>query len=157
MFSDISGLGGTHVQQSFRSRRNICAAVFCAPFPQIFMCRISLYIQKQFNMSLHVLSTPRGPPARKSSHLPYVFLFTSCTVQFGSSFGFHPNLLVLRLTGTTNVFFLYGYYLVFLTTNVIFLHFLTTIVKKILFVRASAANRFCFFVVKSVRLTYFSN
>ena len=52
MFSDISGLGGTHVQQSFRSRRNICAAVFCMPFPQIFMSRIFLYIQKQFNLSL---------------------------------------------------------------------------------------------------------
>ena len=51
MFSDISGLGGTHVQQSFRSRRNICAAVFCAPFPPKFMYRIFLYTQKQFNMT----------------------------------------------------------------------------------------------------------
>ena len=52
MFSDNSDLGGTHVQQSFRSRRNICAAVFCVPFPPIFMFRIFLYIQKRFNMSL---------------------------------------------------------------------------------------------------------
>jgi len=68
----------------------MCSSVLCAfsPNPQIFMCRIFLYIQKQFNMSLHVLSTPRGPPARKSSHFPYAFLFPSCTVQFGSSFGF---------------------------------------------------------------------
>ena len=50
--SSLLGLGGTHVQQSFRSRRNICAAVFCVPFPPIFMCRIFLCIQKQFNMSL---------------------------------------------------------------------------------------------------------
>ena len=40
------------MQQSFRSRRNRCAAVFCVPFPPIFMCRILLCIQKQFNMSL---------------------------------------------------------------------------------------------------------
>ncbi len=52
MFSDILGLGGTHVQQSFRSRRHICAALFCVLLPQIFMCRIFLYIQKQFNTSL---------------------------------------------------------------------------------------------------------
>ena len=52
MCSSLLGLGGTHVQQSFRSRRNICAAVFCVLFPPIFMCRIFLYIQKQFNMSL---------------------------------------------------------------------------------------------------------
>ena len=76
-------LNGTHVQQPFRSRRNICAAVFCVPFSPIFMCRIFLYIQKQFNSYvftlLHVLSKPRGPPARKSSHSTYRFVFP-CTV-----------------------------------------------------------------------------
>ena len=54
------------------------------------MCRIpecSKAIEYVFTL-LHVLSTPRGPPARKSSHLLTRFLFTSCTVQFGSSLGF---------------------------------------------------------------------
>ena len=44
MFSDISDLGGTHVQQSFRSRRNICAAVFCVPFPpNIYVPHFAVY------------------------------------------------------------------------------------------------------------------
>ena len=39
------------LQQSFRSRRNICAAVFWVHFPPIFMCRIGLggtYVQQCF-------------------------------------------------------------------------------------------------------------
>ena len=67
MCSSLLGLGGTYVQQCF-----VCL------FPN-FMCRIFLYIQKQFNMSLHVLSTPRGPPARKSSHCPTRFATTTAT------------------------------------------------------------------------------
>ena len=53
--------------------------MFCVPFPPIFICRIFLCIQKQFHgiqfvfTLLHVLSTPRGPPARKSSHYTYPF------------------------------------------------------------------------------------
>ena len=50
--SNISDLGGTHVQQSFRSRRNICAAVFYMPFPPILCgCRHFMYVQKRFNIS----------------------------------------------------------------------------------------------------------
>ena len=40
------------MQQSFRSRRHICAALFCVLLPQIFMCRIFLCMKKRFNMSL---------------------------------------------------------------------------------------------------------
>ncbi len=59
--SNISDLGGTQVQQSFRSRRNTYAAVccFCA-FPPHIMCRIFLYIQKRFNIPNSLINTTRA-------------------------------------------------------------------------------------------------
>ena len=55
MCSSLLGLGGTYVQQSF-------------------VCLSPIYSKAiQFVLSiLHVLSTPRGPPARKSSHYLYM-------------------------------------------------------------------------------------
>ena len=89
MFCNILGLGGTHVQQSFRSRRNTCAAgrllglggtyvqqCFVSFYPHIYVPHFAVYskaIQYVFTL-LHVFSTPRGPPARKSSHHIHLYL-----------------------------------------------------------------------------------
>ena len=53
MCSSLLGLGGTHVQQAFRSRRNICAAVFCVLLHSPpYLCAVFPNVQKQLNMSL---------------------------------------------------------------------------------------------------------
>jgi len=76
--SNISDLGGTHVQQSFSSRRNTYAAVFYVPFPRILCAAFSCTFKSDLYF-LTLLSTPRGPPARKSSHFLTRFAFP-CTV-----------------------------------------------------------------------------
>ena len=71
MCSSLLGLGGTYVQQCF-----VCLS------PYIYVPHFPVYskaIQHVFTL-LHVLSTPRGPPARKSSHCPTRFAFP-CTVD----------------------------------------------------------------------------
>ena len=74
----------------------MCSSVLCAFSANIYVPHFPVYskaIQYVFTL-LHVLSKPRGPPARKSSHFPNRFLFpTPCTVR--SSFfhiisSFHP-------------------------------------------------------------------
>ena len=65
MCSSLLGLGGTYVQQCFG----------CI-FPYIYVPHFSCVWKYVFTL-LHVLSTPRGPPARKSSHLHYPFVFPS--------------------------------------------------------------------------------
>jgi hypothetical protein len=59
----------------------MCSSVLCAFSHHIYVPHFPVYskaIQYVFTL-LHVLSTPRGPPARKSSHCPYRFAFP-CTV-----------------------------------------------------------------------------
>ena len=75
MCSNISSLGGTHVQQSFRSR------------PNIYVPHLPVD-SKAVQYFLTLWSTPRGPPARKSSHSTYRFVFPS-TVVVVRLFRFH--------------------------------------------------------------------
>ena len=57
----------------------MCSSVLCAFSPNIYVPHFPVYskaIQYVFTL-LHVLSTPRGPPARKSSHFLTPFVFPS--------------------------------------------------------------------------------
>ena len=58
----------------------MCSSVLCAFSPNIYVPHFPVY-SKAVQHFLTLWSTPRGPPARKSSHCPTRFAFPSWTVQ----------------------------------------------------------------------------
>ena len=85
----------------------MCSSVLGAFSPYIYVPHSPVYskaIQYVFTL-LRVLSTPRGPPARKSSHSTYRFAFT-CTVVVVRLFRFQRS---LRITFRESISFFYRY------------------------------------------------
>ena len=97
MCSSLLGLGGTDVQQCF-----VCLSplYLCAAFSCVFKSNL---IWKYVFTLLHVLSTPRGPPARKSSHFLTRFAFP-CTVVVVRLFRFQHHFSWKHFFFTGSVF-----------------------------------------------------
>ena len=92
MCSSLLGLGGTHVQQSFRSRRNACAAVFWVPyFPYVPYSRSfkrnSIAASYQHHAGLQPANLVTSP-TRSCSRRSVLLLFVSSFFHVTSSI--HP-------------------------------------------------------------------
>ena len=105
MCSSLLGLGGTHVQPSFGSRRNICAAVFCVLLPPYIcaaFCNSNVYMSYQHHVGLQPANLVTYSTVLRRRRVLYVFYRYSLQqpVQppyFKTASSFHP---VFRLFST---------------------------------------------------------